>query len=196
VFRDGVSDGQLQHVLDREVPLIEAACKSIYGKYGRPLPWLYVQSTQKSTIARFYGRAGDKSDTWDPKRNPLPGLVIDEDVVHKDLSDWYSLGHKCLQGTSRPAHHYVVHARGVPLNVDDIEELTHALSYGFGRSVTSIRDPAPTRYAHCLCERAKVYLKDVYEPNPANRGLLCNPRDHFVGHRDVHLSLQNMMFYI
>jgi eukaryotic translation initiation factor 2C len=194
IYRDGVSDSQLDQVLQTEVPLIEQACKMQYAGKSQGLPTVYLQVSQKRHIARFYGPDGDKSKHFDQRRNPLPGLVVDTKVVHKSLCDWYQISHKCLQGTSRPAHHYPIFTNGVILNMDDLQQLTQGLAFVFGRSVTSISIPAPARLADILCERAKVFLHEVYFPSQPDQ--VFEPARHFLGQRDISPRLRDTMYYI
>jgi Piwi domain/N-terminal domain of argonaute/Argonaute linker 1 domain len=193
VYRDGVSDSQLVQVLDIEVPLMEEACKTVYGRYQKPFPQMYVQSTQKRHIVRFYAPPEDRSDAFDNRGNPLPGLVVDRQVVSKDLDDWYGVSHKCLQGTSRPAHHYRVYdeVKGSP---DELQYLTNSLAYIFGRSVTSISIPAPARLADRLCERAKYHLFSVFFPSQPDQ--VYRLENHFKGQCDIHPDIRDTMYYI
>jgi eukaryotic translation initiation factor 2C len=194
-YRDGVSDSQLQAVLDEELSLIKHACKEVYGKVNKQMPLIYVHVTQKRHLVRFYGVEGDKSGPCDPTRNPLPGLIVDQFIVRPDLDDWFSVSHKCLQGTSRPAHHYRIYDEiGDGKNSDDIQQLTHALSYIYGRSVTSISVPAPARFADRLCERAKHYLHEVFFP-PVG-GQKYQVANHFKGQQSVHANIRDTMYYI
>jgi eukaryotic translation initiation factor 2C len=103
ICRDGVSDTQLQTLLDVELPGIQEGVRKVYG--GGPSPRIFVLNTQKRHFCRFFRCTDDKSTAFDPKNNPLPGLIIDRSIVSRTRDDWYHVGHKCLQGTSRPAHH-------------------------------------------------------------------------------------------
>lgn len=156
VYRDGVSDTQLDHVLDNEVPLMETACKMVYGQFNRALPSIFVQSTQKRHITRFYAPKEAGILNFDPRRNSCPGLVVDTHVVHRTLSDWFAVSHKCIQGTSRPAHHYPIFSNGINMNMDDLQQLTNALAYNYGRSVTSISVPGKS----CNSGPCLVHLRD------------------------------------
>lgn len=52
IYRDGVSEGQYQMVLDEELPQLRAACKSIYGEKEPPRITLIVVGKRHHT--RFY----------------------------------------------------------------------------------------------------------------------------------------------
>ena len=195
IYRDGVSDSQLEHVLNIEVPLIEEACKAVYGKFGKQLPQMYVQSTQKRHIVRFYAPPNDRSGAFDQRGNPLPGLVVDKKVVSPKFDDWYSVSHKCLQGTSRPAHNFRILDQ-IGGTLDDLQALTNALAYVFGRSVTSISIPTPARLADRLCERAKYRLHSVYFPTEPGLLYQRGDRSNFQGQSDIHSDIVDTMYYI
>ena len=198
MYRDGVSDEQLQQTLDRELPLLMQACKEFYGAANQPLPKIIWQVCQKRHIVRFYAPKGDTSGSFDGKGNPLPGLIVDQHVTTKDKHDWYATSHKCLQGTSVPAHHYLLYDE-VKADVDALQQLTFAMSYIFGRSVTSISVPAPAKLADRLCERAKYHLHEVYFPKPPEPGAKLEEYDeskHFKGQKDISGRIVNSMYYI
>ena len=52
IYRDGVSEGQYQMVLDEELPQLRAACKSVYGEKKLPRITLIVVGKRHHT--RFY----------------------------------------------------------------------------------------------------------------------------------------------
>ena len=195
-YRDGVSDAQLEQVLDEELPLLERACKVVYGKFNKPLPQLYLQSTQKRHIGRFYGPVNDKSGAFDQRRNPLPGLVIDQKVVSSKWADWYGISHKCLQGTSRPAHHITIYDE-IGGSMDDLQELTNALAYTYQRSVTSTSLPASAKFADRLCERIKYHLRDAYFPGPGGSELIYDQAtSDFKGQSSIHSDIRDTPYYL
>jgi hypothetical protein len=194
-YRDGVSYSQLQTVRTEETDLIKRALKEMYGKFNKPMAKLYVQVTQKGHLSRFYGLEGNRDGPCDAARNPLPGLIVDRFIARPDLDNWFSVSHKCIQGTSRPAHHIRIYDEiGDGENPDDIQQITHALSYLFGRSVTSISVPAPARLADRLCERAKHYLHEVYFPQVP--GQVYQFENHFRGQQWIHPDLRDTTNYI
>ena len=87
MYRDGVSDAQLQQSLDEELPLMMEACQTVYHKFNQTLPKIIWQVCQKRHIVHFYQPKGDRSRTFDPKGNPLPGLIVDQNIVSKNHYD-------------------------------------------------------------------------------------------------------------
>jgi eukaryotic translation initiation factor 2C len=101
--RDGVSDTQLEQVLNEELPAMKNAARNVYG--NQQIPELFILNTQKRHVTRFFkskdDKAADKLRAFDDKGNPMPGLIVDTNIVSRTRDDWYSVSHKCLQGTVR-----------------------------------------------------------------------------------------------
>ena len=118
-YRDGVSEGQFKHVLERELPLIRGmtSTPSIRMRYflipnllgacedANITPKITVIIVGKRHHVRFFPgpKGGDRSG------NCPAGTVIDTDVVHPTEFDFYLQSHGGLLGTSRPAHYSVLH---------------------------------------------------------------------------------------
>ena len=67
VYRDGVSEGQYQMVLEEELPQLRAACKSVYKKQTIPCITLIVVGKRHHT--RFYRTSKPTGKTIDIKAN-------------------------------------------------------------------------------------------------------------------------------
>lgn len=193
--RDGVSETQLQQVLDEELPAIKQAAMKFYA--GRQPPEVFILNTQKRHITRLFKAKDDKKSTaFDQKGNPLPGLIVDSKIVSRSLDDWYSVSHKCLQGTSRPAHHVRLYDE-IHLPKYELQRLVHNLSFIYPRSVTSVSIPTPAKLADLLCERAKVRLHSVYFPAREDALRTWSINDPgFRGQQDVHGRIRDTMYYI
>ncbi|RMZ90499.1 hypothetical protein DV736_g2285, partial [Chaetothyriales sp. CBS 134916] len=197
MYRDGVSDGQFQQSLEKELPLLRKACETVYGESHQRRPRIIWQVCKKDHPARFYAPKNNPSNGFDQHRNPSPGLVVDTSVVTRDLCDWYAVPHKAIQGTAKPTHHYLLHS-DVDCTSDSIQGLTHYMSFIFSRSVTSISNPSPARLADRLCDRAKHHLYDVYYPDhdPTEPRPQYNAGDHFKGQSDIHQDIRDTMYYL
>lgn len=190
--RDGVSDAQLHQVLQHELPQIQKACRALYDV--RTAPEILLLVTQKRHLVRFYQPNTGSNPAFDKKGNPLPGFVVDSQIVSRDFDDFYAVPHRCLQGTSVPAHHIRVYD-DMKCSPDGLQALVNALSYVFGRSTTSISETAPARYAHLLCERAKYHLQDAYCPPPGDDGHY-DSNIHFSGEHCIHADLRETMYFV
>ncbi|KAJ3047025.1 Eukaryotic translation initiation factor 2C [Rhizophlyctis rosea] len=154
VYRDGVSDGQFETVLHHEVAGMREACNQMEAGYRPTITYVVVQ---KRHHARFYPTSqaeGDKSG------NVRPGTVVDTSVVHPVYFDFYLNSHAGLQGTSRPAHYWVLHDEN-HFTADSLQELTYRLCYLYARCTRSVSICPPVYYADLVCSRARFHFKDL-----------------------------------
>lgn len=184
IYRDGVSEGQYQTVLNEELPGFTKAFEELYGQAPKPKISLIVVGKRHHT--RFYPT---KLDDADPKTgNPKPGTVVDRGVTGEKLYDFFLLAHAGLQGTSKPAH-YVVLKDDNKLGADTIQTLTHNLCYTFARATRAVSICPPAYYADILCERGRSYLHGVLK----GEGSAFTVQDW---QRNVHPNLAETMFYL
>ncbi|KAM6486442.1 Piwi-domain-containing protein [Trichoderma sp. SZMC 28011] len=211
VYRDGVSEGQYQPVLDQELPLLRAACKEIYPApdQKKGLPRMTVAVVGKRHHTRFYPTTAADADKGG---NTKAGTVIDRGVTEARSWDFFLQAHTALQGTARPAHYYVVldeifrarYAKTPGKNIaDEFQNLTQSMCYAFGRATKAVSYCAPAYYADVLCERSRCYLSSLFETPPASEatstvdgaagGLNTGALQQEV---QVHERLKDSMFYI
>ncbi|KAF3059635.1 Protein argonaute 2 [Daldinia childiae] len=201
VYRDGVSEGQYEIVLNQELPLLREACTRI-PIYQKNPPRLTVVIVGKRHHTRFYTPGTKQS-------NPLPGTIVDRGVTEARYWDFYLQPHDAIKGTARPIHYFVLHDeifRTLSKPVSELEAVTQGLCYVFGRATKPVSVCTPAYYADIACERARCYLdhlfddpgqwkaheleksKDVQEPNlekvPAEDGIKLHP------------NIRDTMFYI
>ncbi|KAF9527970.1 argonaute-like protein [Crepidotus variabilis] len=149
-YRDGVSEGQFQQVLQQELPAIKAACTALNL---RPKITLIVVG-KRHHIRMFPQNPGDA----DPKSGNLPaGTTIDDGLGHPTENDYYQLTHGGLIGTSRPAHYSVLYDDS-NFSVDALQSLSFALCHVYARATRSVSIPAPVYYADIVCSRAKNHF--------------------------------------
>ncbi|KAF4120452.1 PAZ domain [Geosmithia morbida] len=211
VYRDGVSEGQYQLVLDTEVPLLREACRQVYPApdQSRGLPRMAVVVVGKRHHTRFYATQDADADR---SGNTKPGTVVDRGVTETRIWDFFLQAHAALQGTARPAHYCVIldeifrrraggaaGATAAGSNVaDKLHELTQSMCYVFGRATKAVSICTPAYYADILCERARCYLKDIFDA-----GSVAAPSSapgSGMGAQDddvrIHARLKDSMFYI
>lgn len=209
VYRDGVSEGQYQLVLNEEVPLLRRACQEMYppADQNKGLPRLTVVVVGKRHHTRFY--ASRKEDA-DRSSNPKPGTVVDRGVTEARNWDFFLQSHAAIQGTARPAHYFVLldeifrarYAKMVPppfRNVADVlEALTQSTCYTYGRATKAVSVCTPAYYADVVCERARCYLRGAFETQSQSVAGSVGAEQPAVGSEDVlvHKRLRNTMFYI
>jgi eukaryotic translation initiation factor 2C len=171
IYRDGVSEGQYEIVLNQELPLLRKACEEIYppNDSKRGLPRISFIIVGKRHNTRFYPT--NESDA-DRSSNPQNGTVVDRGVTEARNWDFFLQAHTALQGTARPAHYYIVLDeifRGRKIQApfhnaaDALEDLTHNLCYLFGRATKAVSICPPAYYADLVCERARCYLGRLFD---------------------------------
>lgn len=201
VYRDGVSEGQYEMVLNQELPLLREACTRI-PMYHEKLPRLTVIIVGKRHHTRFYAPG-----TVQP--NPLPGTIVDRGVTEARYWDFYLQPHDAIKGTARPIHYFVLHDEifGTFRNpVSELEAVTHGLCYAFGRATKPVSVCTPAYYADIACERARCYLDRLFDdPGQWTTQNAKNSKDaqkpiqgkippwHGI---DLHSNIRDTMFYI
>ncbi|KAG8531253.1 uncharacterized protein KY384_004611 [Bacidia gigantensis] len=180
VYRDGVSEGQYQKVLDEELILMRKAFKAEYDKGNKnttkndTYPRVTIVIVGKRHHLRFY----PKDLTEAAKNSNLkPGTVIDRGVTEARNWEFYLQPHSALQGTARTSHYYVIYdqifhhhrlskSAQYENQADMLEGITHAMCYLFPRATKAISVCPPAYLADLLCERGRVYLERLYDPQP------------------------------
>ncbi|KAK0206676.1 argonaute-like protein [Desarmillaria ectypa] len=144
-FRDGVSEGQFQEVLDKELGALKRACEEL-----RIRPKVTVIVVGKRHHVRFFPTSEKVADR---SGNCPAGTVVDRDVSHPTEFDFYLQSHGGLLGTSRPAHYSVLYDENV-LSPDAVQSLSFALCHVYARSTRSVSIPAPV-----YCQSALSILR-------------------------------------
>ncbi|RDB19427.1 Protein argonaute-2 [Hypsizygus marmoreus] len=145
-YRDGVSEGQFQQVLDIELPMIKAACAELKIK-----PKITLIVVGKRHHVRFFPQGPGQADR---SGNCPAGTVVDREIGHPVEYDFYLQSHGGLLGTSRPAHYSVLYDDN-GFNADPMQALSFALCHVYARATRSVSIPAPVYYADIVCSRAK-----------------------------------------
>jgi hypothetical protein len=176
IYRDGVSEGQYQLVIEQELPLIRNACRQAYPATAtkQGYPKLTIAVCGKRHHTRFYPAHEGEADR---SSNCAPGTVVDRGVTEVRGWDFFLQPHACLQGTARTGHYYVVLdeiLRTRPVKPpfqnpsDALEDLTHNMCHLFGRATKAVSLCPPAYYADLLCTRLRCYLSDQFDPNDSS----------------------------
>jgi hypothetical protein len=206
IYRDGVSEGQFQQVLDLELPLIRKACRQAYPATAtnQGFPKITIIICGKRHHTRFYPVAEANADR---SSNCEPGTVVDRGVTEVRNWDFFLQPHACLQGTARSCHYYVIldevfRGRAVkPPQVspaDALEELTHNMCHLFGRATKAVSLCPPAYYADLLCTRLRCYLADQFDPsdNSAAPSVASGSASQTTFDIQIPDNMRDTMFYI
>ena len=197
LYRDGVSEGQYDQVLNIEMPSFYEAFKQRYGDKPK-WPKVAVVVVGKRHHTRFYPTRQEDAD-YNPQRqkgswNPLPGTVVDRGIADKVKRELWLQAHQGLQGTARPAH-YVVIKDDIKFEADELEQFTHKMCYLFNRATKAVSICPPAYYADLLCERGRYYLHSTLAENHGSDSSEYSASDaEWTG--GVHERLRDSTWYI
>ena len=108
VYRDGVSDGQFQEILNKELPAIKDGMALV----GCPDIKICIVVCQKRHNTRVVFEESEDGGT--KYVNPCPGLVIDNagggsSITHAKYNEFYLTSHIAIQGTSKPTKYTLIY---------------------------------------------------------------------------------------
>lgn len=150
MFRDGVSDGQFEEVLQVELAALRRACGEINASFHPKITYIIVT---KRHHARFFAEKKHQ----DRSGNIQAGTVIDKDIVSREFYDFYLNSHAGIQGTSKPSKYTILlDENNIP--VDALQGYIFRLAHGFVRCNRSVSMVNSAYYAHLLAFRGRAYL--------------------------------------
>ncbi|KAG6012482.1 hypothetical protein E4U43_007782 [Claviceps pusilla] len=149
-FRDGVGEGQFAQILDQEIREIKSFLRQ--KAPNATLPKFTVIVATKRHHIRFFPQKG-KGDRND---NALPGTLVEREVTHPFMWDFYLCSHVAIQGTARPVHYHVIlDEMGIPVN--DLQKMIYHQCYSYVRSTTPVSLHPSIYYAHLAGSRARAH---------------------------------------
>jgi eukaryotic translation initiation factor 2C len=128
-FRDGVSEGQFQHVLQQEVGDMRKMITGVHPTWEGK--FIVIVASKRHHIRFFPGSAGDRNG------NPHPGTLVERDVTHPFEYDFYLNSHSAIQGTARPVHYHVL-IDEIGLDANKLQKMIYEHSYQYMRSTTPV----------------------------------------------------------
>eukprot|EP01018_Ginkgo_biloba_P035318 Gb_34718 [translate_table: standard] len=171
-YRDGVSDGQFEMVLNNELGALKKTFEALgwaeqpqTSQAGEPShkkprigksPQVTFIVVQKRHHTRFFPN-NEKQCPSLRNGNVLPGTVVDSVICQPKLFDFYLCSHAGIKGTSRPAHYNVLKDEN-GFSADDIQRLTNDLCFTYARCTRSVSIVPACYYAHLAAKRARVWI--------------------------------------
>lgn len=96
IFRDGVSEGQFNMVLEKELPNIRQACRETYPNGQDAQPRISFIVSVKRHQTRFYPT--DRDHIHPRSKSPKEGTIVDRGVTNVRYWDFFLQAHASLQG--------------------------------------------------------------------------------------------------
>ncbi|KAI0564492.1 Protein argonaute 3 [Gracilaria domingensis] len=152
MFRDGVSEGQFEEVMQREVFAIRRACVQMSDAMRPSITYIIVTK-------RHHTRFFPPRDHGDRSGNIPPGTVVDSEITSKEYYDFYLNSHAGIQGTNKPSK-YTVLIDENKINPDALYGFIYRLSHSFARCNRPVSMVHSAYYAHLLAFRGRAYLGD------------------------------------
>lgn len=172
-MRDGVSEGQFQHVLHQEIRDLKAVWDNLDLKrqgWAEKIKFTVIVASKRHHI-RFFPKAPNR----DNNNNPLPGTLVERDVTSPYGWDFYLCAHRAIQGTARPVHYTVLMDENKS-NPDWLVKMIYEHSYQYVRSSTPVSVHPAIYYAHLAARRAVAHEK--------NQGMGDGPRSSEIIERE------------
>ncbi|TRY67145.1 hypothetical protein TCAL_02956 [Tigriopus californicus] len=156
-YRDGVSEGQFDDVLNKELSAIRRACTSLEADYKPHIVFIVAQKRHKT---RMFPE--NPKDTLLRSKNVMPGTVVDQEITHPTEHNFFLASHEGIQGTTKPTSYHKLWD-DLNMSSDSLQQLTFYLCHLYSRCERSVSYPAPTYYAHLAAERAKCYYNALID---------------------------------
>lgn len=163
-FRDGVGEGQFAQVLDYEIKGIKQFLAKVIPPKNMP-KFTVIVATKRHHI-RFFPQKGDKNG------NPLPGTLVEKEVTHPFMFDFYLCSHVAIQGTARPVHYHVI-LDEMNMPVNELQKMIYQQCYSYARSTTPVSLHPAVYYAHLASNRARAH-----ENIATSEGFRAGPKGH------------------
>ncbi|KAL4311731.1 hypothetical protein GQ457_01G040960 [Hibiscus cannabinus] len=198
LFRDGVSEGQFDMVLNEELMDL----KSVFQKINY-FPTITLIVAQKRHQTRFFpvGR-----NDGGPNGNISPGTVVDTTIVHPFEFDFYLCSHHGSLGTSKPTHYHVLWDEH-GFSSDQLQKLIYDMCFTFARCTKPVSLVPPVYYADLVAYRGRLYYQAMLErqsPPPTSSSSSSSftsssslsSAASFQDWFKLHADLENMMFFV
>jgi eukaryotic translation initiation factor 2C len=186
MFRDGVSEGQFQQVLDVELKALRKAC--IIARLRPKITFIIVT---KRHHTRFFGANDTPPNALDRNRNVLPGTVVDSGITSPNTWDFYLNSHAGIQGTNRPSKYTVLHDDN-NLTADQLQGYIFRLSHGFARCTRSVSMVNSAHYAHLLAFRGRIFLGD----EGSDEGSVSGASVVVPTTEQAHANISNSLYFV
>lgn len=131
IFRDGVSEGQYNTVLQTEVKQMQDALNNL-----NPSCQISFVCVNKRIITRLISTDRDRLS------NPVSGTTVHQDIVNAHVPQFFLVSQSTTQGTVSPTSYDII------LNhkewcIEDFQKLTYKLCHLYYNWTVSVTSPMP-----------------------------------------------------
>lgn len=158
-YRDGVGEGQLEHVKANEITDIQECINEMYSKRGLALPQFVFIVVTKRHSSRFI-----TTET----RNPPAGTVVDDVITNPERYDFLLVSQRANIGTASPTI-YTVLKDGLGIPPAKMQQLANKMCHLYYNWSGTIRVPMVCQYAHRLAFLCGQHLHASPNPNLSKR---------------------------
>lgn len=137
IYRDGVGEGQVPQVMEREVVQIRKSLDALYGGPDRYKMAFIIVTKRLNT--RFFLN----------NDNPPTGTVVDDVITSPIKYDFFIVSQQIRQGTITPTSYSVIFDN-LGLDADKLQRMSYKLTHMYYNCSNTVRVPAPCHYAHKL----------------------------------------------
>lgn len=192
IFRDGVSEGQFEMVLNEELQDLKRSFK--HSNYS---PTVTLIVAQKRHQTRLFREGPEKG-------NVFPGTVVDTVVTHPFEFDFYLCSHNGSLGTSKPTHYHVLWDEHT-FTSDELQKLIYDLCFTFARCTKPVSLVPPVYYADLAAYRGRLYHEakiGMQSPDSApspSSSMGCSSLSSTASIEQdfrLHANVENMMFFV
>jgi aubergine-like protein len=140
VYRDGVGEGQIDGVREKEVKSLLKGLKEEFN--GKNVRLAYIIVTK---------RISDRFFTEDQYKkrldNPIGGLIIDSDVTKDDRFDYFMVAQQVTQGTATPTYYNAIY-NDTDLKAESFYEMTYFQCFSYSNWSGALKVPAVIQMAN------------------------------------------------
>uniref|UniRef100_A0A0N4ZIH1 Piwi domain-containing protein n=1 Tax=Parastrongyloides trichosuri TaxID=131310 RepID=A0A0N4ZIH1_PARTI len=170
IYRVSGSEGRYDEYLSFDLPYIKHIVKNKCPNAG--ITFIIVE---KDHNLRFFKNNIDHNAKA-PLQNVVPGTVVDNGVMNPRVCEFYLNTHSGLQGTCKTPRYSILYDSN-NLTMDDIQNLTNDLSYGYQIVNLPTSLPAPVYIANQYAERGRLLLSTPIEDSSSERNLETLKKD-------------------
>ncbi|CEF70078.1 Protein argonaute-2 [Strongyloides ratti] len=152
IYRTSGSEGKYDEYMRWDISYV----KYLLQTYA-PNAKLTFIIIEKNHNLRFFKEEINSNDRA-PNQNVVPGTVVDNDVVRTKVCEFFLTSHSGIQGTSKTPRYCVLYDDN-NYSIDEIENLTNALSYDYQIVNLPINLPAPVYIANQYADRGRMTMK-------------------------------------